>query len=209
MELAPYGDLCDLLLSKKIEMNDQLARTFFHQLVAGLEYLHSMGVAHLDLKCDNLLLGEDYTLKICDFDQAYIKGQGRILSSGTENFRAPEIAQHSCKIPEAADIYSLGIILFVMKSGGNFPFMETGQGMDFYSLLKRQPELFWKKHTEILKKDDSFFDEGFKNLFLSLTSLKSDTRLSIEQIKMSRWYTEPIYTQNEVKEIFKDYLRSN
>jgi serine/threonine protein kinase len=66
-EFAPFGNFCQLLTNKAIT-NEKLIRTFFRQLVQGLEYIHSQGYAHLDIKLDNLLLGQDFKLKIADFD---------------------------------------------------------------------------------------------------------------------------------------------
>lgn len=209
MELAPYGDFCDLLLSQKLPLDDKLARTFFHQLIQGMEYLHSVGVAHLDLKCDNLLLSQNYKLKICDFDQAYIKGQGSIFSSGTTGFRAPELVQRRCRNPEAADIYSAGIILFTLKCAGCLPYEEkqrTRQDVDMFNIMINHPEEFWRRHSELQEKDLSFFDEDFRSLFLSMVAYKPNDRISIEQIKKSNWYNGPVYSQGELEILLKARL---
>lgn len=60
MEYAPYGNFSKLMSKAKIYNDEKLTRTYFHQLVEGLEYLHSQDIAHLDLKFCNLLLGDDY-----------------------------------------------------------------------------------------------------------------------------------------------------
>lgn len=206
MELAPYGDFCDLLLSQKLPLDDKLVRTFFHQLIEGLQYLHVAGVAHLDLKCDNLLLSDDFKLKICDFDQAYIKGQGAIYSSGTLGFRAPELVQKRCRNPEAADIYSAGIILFTLKCAGCLPYEEkqrTRQDVDMFNVMINHPEEFWRRHSELQEREMSFFDEDFRSLFLSMVAYKPNERINIEQIKESKWYNGPIYSQDELSALLK------
>ena len=73
MELAPHGDFFDVLMTKRVQFNDMLARSYFHQLIDGLDYLHSNGVAHLDIKPENLLVGHDFQLKIADFDHSSLK----------------------------------------------------------------------------------------------------------------------------------------
>lgn len=208
MELAPYGDFCDLMISKKIQMDEQLTRTYFRQLIEGLEYLHSVGVAHLDLKLDNLLLGNNYTLKIADFDQAYIKGQAAILSKGTESFRAPEVFRNTCQDPEAADIYSAAIILFTLRCGGIIPYSETQkiQGVNMLAAMNRDPEFFWKSHLKLQKKNSSFFSEDFKALFMSMVSFDPANRPTIEQIKKSEWYNGQVYSQDEVELIMTNNL---
>jgi len=59
--------------------------------MSGLDYIHSKGIAHLDLKLDNLLIGSNYQLKIADFDLSYKVGDKRIVSDGSKHYRAPEI----------------------------------------------------------------------------------------------------------------------
>jgi len=207
MELAPYGDFFDFVMSQRVLIDSKLARTYFRQLIEGLEYLHTVGVAHLDLKLDNLLLGNNYTLKIGDFDQAFKKGQKTILSKGTVCYRAPELVRRTCKSPEAADIYSAGIILFLLKSGGVLPHSEQQKYKcyDLFDLMVNNPSLFWEKHCEIQRKDPLFFDEDFKNLFNAMIQLKPENRPSITQIKASKYYNGPVYTQNEVKALMKNY----
>ena len=56
MEYAPYKDFCQAILDYDIFEDDEvLVRTYFHQLIEGIEYLHGKGIAHLDLKLENLL----------------------------------------------------------------------------------------------------------------------------------------------------------
>lgn len=205
MEFAPYGDFCDLVISKKIQIDDKLARTYFHQVVEGVEYLHSAGVAHLDLKLENLLIGKNYNLKICDFDQAYLKGQEVIFSRGTENYRAPELYRKGCQDLQAADIYSLGIILFALKCEGILPYCENEkiQGFNMFDLLTQDIKVFWKEHCKIQNKKSSFFTKDFKMLFESMVAIDPAKRPTTEQIKRSRWYNGPIYSQEEVEIIMQ------
>jgi len=62
MEYAAEGDLTTFLQEYGSLNDEKLARTFFHQFIDGVEYLHSQGVVHMDLKLDNLLLGKLLTL---------------------------------------------------------------------------------------------------------------------------------------------------
>mmetsp|Transcript_22495 Transcript_22495/g.19455 ORF Transcript_22495/g.19455 Transcript_22495/m.19455 type:complete len:165 (+) Transcript_22495:382-876(+) len=141
MECAPYGDFHDLTFQKHLFNQDEvLLRTFFKHLVDGLDYLHSNDISHLDLKLENLLLGEDFKLKIIDFGFSNCKAQGDngSLGSGTEDYRAPEVINGQVEDYKAADIFSLGIILFVMTFGF-FPYQEDEDHDDFslYTLLIR------------------------------------------------------------------------
>ena len=156
MEYAQYGDFYDLIESKK-ELNEKVVRTYFIQLIRGLEFLHKKGVWHLDLKLENLLLGENYQLKIADFDLSYMKGDASILSRGTRYFRAPELRAGMCTNGAAADIYAAGSVLFALKTSGVIPHTEEDsyKGVNLYQLLNTNSYEFFKKHCFFQKRDQS------------------------------------------------------
>lgn len=201
MEFAPYGDLFDLMMNHGQNIDDKLIRTYFKQLIEGLEYLHENGVSHMDLKLENLLIGEDFTLKIADFDLSCLSSDSKIISKGTKFYRPPELIQGRCFSTIAADIYSAGVILFTLKTRGMLPHAEDSKvsGIDFAGLLYTENSQFWSKHCEIQNQDESFFEDDFKDLFNAMVSLNPYERPTIAQIKQSKWYNGPAYTQEEVK----------
>lgn len=208
MELAPFGDFFDLIITKKIKFDEKLARTYFHQLLDGVEYIHENGAAHLDLKLENLLLSEDFSLKITDFDTAHINSQEQVTSRGTNSYRAPEILGKNCRNAQAADIYSLGVLLFAFLCGGKLPYKEQsiGKGNDFFSLMINNKTLFWEKHCEMQRREQAFFSQDFKSLFESLVEANPKKRATISDIKNSNWYNQPIYSQEALQQIMNKHL---
>lgn len=200
MELAPYGDFFDLIMTHKIRFDEKMARTYFHQLIEGLEYLHASGVAHLDIKLENLLVGNNFMLKIADFDQACIKNQENVCTKGTVCYRAPELILSCCKNPEASDIYSAGVILFLFKTGGVLPHAEHQKfkGLDLFDLMNNNKRVFWEKHCEIQNREGSFFDNEFKALFGAMVAPNPQDRPTIQDVKGSKWYNKEIYSKEEV-----------
>jgi serine/threonine protein kinase len=203
MEYAPYGDFFDFVMNHGANIDDKLVRTYFRQLIDGIEYLHNNGVSHMDLKLENLLVGENFNLKIADFDLSFIAGDQKMVSRGTKFYRPPELIQGKCTNTQAADIYSAGIILFTLKTRGMLPHAEDNRvgGVDFAGLLYTRNSEFWNKHCEIQKKEASFFDEEFKNLFNAMVKLNPTERASITQIRQSKWYNGPVYTPEEVQAV--------
>jgi len=203
-EFAQYGDLFDLVLGGLIN-SEILIRTYFHQLIAGLEYMHSQGIAHLDLKLENLMLGSDFTLKIIDFDQAQKTTDKRITSGSTRGFRAPEVINGSCQNLVAADIYSAGVLLYAFKAQ-EYPFVEmtvTDQGheavtLKYYSTFIRNNKKFWEAKS-LNKKDAIFFSKEFQELINGMLEYRIEKRLTIQQIKESKWYNGPVLDSGKLK----------
>jgi len=202
MEFAMNGDFFSFLKKQRKHMNEKLARTYFRQLIEGLEYLHNNGVAHMDLKLDNLLIGNDFNLKIADFDMAHFKDDAIIISNGTKYYRAPEVMQGRCNNTKSADIFSAAVVLFTLFTQGVFPQFETEAvgGVEFSKLLNTNPDEFWNEHCKIQNKTSTFFDDDFKELFLAMTKFNPKERASIDTIKASNWYNGKHYTPEELKE---------
>jgi serine/threonine protein kinase len=200
MELASHGDFADLLVKYNFYTDEILARTFFHHLIEGVEYLHKRNIGHMDLKLENLLLGDDLKLKIADFDLSceannqtkYNKGRG------TCNYRAPEIKTKNCYDPKAADLYSVGIILFTLVTGG-FPGVEDSivEGYNLFEMMIAGNEMFWAAHAQIHKGGISF-DAEFKKLFMGMVTADTEMRFTVENVKKSKWYQGRIYTEDEL-----------
>ncbi len=196
-EYAPNGDFFDLV-QKDFFGDEIVVRTYFHQLIEGIEHVHAQGIAHLDLKLENLMLGRNYFLKIIDFDQAQNISDKHITSGGTIGYRAPEVMNGKCKDLEAADIYSLGVILYALKAK-EYPFVETDSKLLFYSAFKYDNKNFWKLKAERVGRKD-FFSESFINLLNGMLTHDPKKRLKLKDIKASRWYNEPILEQNVLQE---------
>merc|ERR1711907_58465 len=206
MEYAPFGNFKDIILdSPQLFKSEKVIRTFFHQLINGLEYMHSQGYYHLDIKPENILLGDSFQLKIADFDLSYIRSQDKkIHSRGTKCYRAPELANEQCRNPAAADVYSAGIFLYVMKTFGSLPHIEDAEvnGVNFFRLFDQiDKSEFWAAQRRYLKKDESFFSEEFKQLISKTLDTNVALRWNIDDVKKSKWYNGPTYTEEEMARI--------
>jgi len=216
MEYAPHGDFFDFITKNNQHFDDKLIRSFFRQLIDGVEYLHSKGIAHLDLKPENVLLGANFNLKIADFDLSHVKGDAKIYSRGTKYYRGPEFfnsdsssSSSALKVPFAADIYSAGIILFILKSGGMYPHSENTafEGLNLADLMYKDNAQFWDKHCEIQGKESSFFDRDFRDLFNAMVKQNPEDRISLKEIKQTKWYNGAIYTPFDFERKMKKILK--
>jgi 5'-AMP-activated protein kinase, catalytic alpha subunit len=111
LEYASGGELFDYIISKGRLSPDE-ARSFFHQIVAGVEYCHFQNVAYRDLKPENLLLDADLNIKIADFGLSNLIRDGDFLqtSCGSPNYAAPEVICGHLYAGPKVDVWSCGVI---------------------------------------------------------------------------------------------------
>lgn len=120
MEHASNGDLLSRIRELgKIE--ETQAGIWFTQLVTAIDYCHSRGVVHRDLKCENLLLDDFNVLKVTDFGFArsgmkVSRGHYPLSQTycGSYAYASPEILTGTPYVPQNADIWSMGVVLYVM-----------------------------------------------------------------------------------------------
>ena len=124
LQYAPGGTLRDLI-DKEGALAEPRARGFMRQLASALRYCHLvMHVVHSDLKLDNLLLDGAGGLLLADFGFAEYVGPANKklkLLCGSPHYSAPEIFAQQEYSGTAADMWSLGVLLYTMLAG-HFPF---------------------------------------------------------------------------------------
>lgn len=157
--------------------NLMLTRFLFKQLCEGVQHIHNVGgYSHLDLKLENILIGNDFKLKICDFGFAMDKTTMIQKKYGTPCYMAPEIIQNASSgyFGEQADIYSLGVILFIIYFGQP-PFNKADERDNYYRLYKKKSSAFFNVHPTIKRaKAELKLDEIDTDLVHLLNLLFSD-----------------------------------
>jgi len=123
LEFADGGDLLNRILEQGC-YNEKEGRIVFSQICAGVAYLHSRDICHRDLKPDNVLLTADGVAKISDFGLARHASQSENnfrTYCGTPHYFAPEMfklqKQQVDGYGKAVDVWSLGVILYIIVSG--------------------------------------------------------------------------------------------
>ncbi|XP_064424731.1 serine/threonine-protein kinase Chk1 [Latimeria chalumnae] len=183
LEYCSGGELFDRI-EPDVGMPEPAAHKFFQQLIAGVEYLHSIGITHRDIKPENLLLDDKDNLKISDFGLATVfkhNGRERQLKKmcGTLPYVAPELLKCKEFSAEPVDIWSCGIVLTAMLAG-ELPWDQPSEGCQEYSdwLAKKLYVTPWKKI------------DAMPLALLTKTLLQNPKdRITILNIKKDRWYT--------------------
>ncbi|KAM7276704.1 hypothetical protein ACFE04_018570 [Oxalis oulophora] len=121
LEFVTGGELFDKIVNNG-RMREDEARRYFQQLINAVDYCHSRGVYHRDLKPENLLLDAYGNLKVSDFGLSALSQQVRDdgllhTTCGTPNYVAPEVLNDRGYDGATADLWSCGVILFVLLAG--------------------------------------------------------------------------------------------
>jgi serine/threonine protein kinase len=180
LELITGGELFDRIVQAK-RFSEDVARKFFQQLISGLWYCHSQGIAHRDLKPENLLLDDTDRLKISDFGLSALSsssdGMQKMLMTtcGTPNYVAPEVLQEKGYSGLAADVWSCGVILYVMLAG-YLPFEDDSMNGLF---AKIERGTYSCPHH---------FSVGAKNLITRMMVVDPNKRIRVEQILEDEWF---------------------
>ena len=118
MEYCSGGEIFDYLVSHG-RMKDKDARKYFRQILGAVEYCHKHHIIHRDLKAENLLLDENMNVKVADFGFSNHFNPGEKLNTwcGSPPYAAPELFQGKEYSGPEVDIWSLGVVLYVLVCG--------------------------------------------------------------------------------------------
>ncbi|KAG5517266.1 hypothetical protein RHGRI_037878 [Rhododendron griersonianum] len=122
MKLIKHPNVVSIFEVNSGRMREDEARRYFQQLINAVDYCHSRGVYHRDLKPENLLLDAYGTLKVSDFGLSALSKQVRDdgllhTTCGTPNYVAPEVLNDRGYDGVTADLWSCGVILYVLLAG--------------------------------------------------------------------------------------------
>ena len=147
-----------------------------------VSYLHDKNIVHRDIKLENILFDQFLTLKLTDFGFATNKHVKKLHSYlGTKSYMAPEIIEEKPYDGQKADVFSLGVVLFIIVHG-IFPFCEARPNECFYKYLIKG------KHDKYFKKTGTqHLSDNFKDLIVKMLSYNPADRPTIQDIKDHPW----------------------
>ncbi|KAJ9451397.1 CBL-interacting protein kinase 23 [Diplonema papillatum] len=187
LELITGGELFDRIVAAK-KFDEPTARKYFQQLIMGIYYCHQQGIAHRDLKPENLLLDGNDNLKISDFGLSNLQrggagGGGTLLQTvcGTPNYVAPEVLKEKGYNGITADIWSCGVILFVMLAG-YLPFDDPNMNALFNKIERGDYRM--ARH----------FSEPIKDIISKMLVIEPEKRATLDDLIAHPWFRESFDT---------------
>ena len=187
--------------TSKLLLENKHCKLLFKKILEAFQSLHNSGICHLDIKLENILLDKKFEPIIIDFGSAekFIDPNQEIkynFKQTTKFYRCPEISDEKNYNGIKADIFSLGVILFFLVSGG-IGFPDTNSYL--YDLIKNANGSNDKYWEEVEKINNEFKEEkrinlnlsyNVKNLYLRMVAFEPSQRPSIEEILKDPWFQE-------------------
>ncbi|CAH8312531.1 unnamed protein product [Eruca vesicaria subsp. sativa] len=190
IEYCKGGELFNKV--SKGKLREDVAWKYFHQLINAVDFCHSRGVYHRDIKPENLLLDDNENLKVSDFGLSALadckRGDGLLHTTcGTPAYVAPEVINRKGYDGTKADIWSCGVVLFVLLAG-YLPFHDSNL-MEMY-----------RKIGKADFKCPSWFAPEVKRLLCKMLDPNHESRISIARIKESSWFRKGLHMKQKKME---------
>jgi serine/threonine protein kinase len=180
LECMKGGDLIDRIIEKR-HYTEYDAKEVSRKLIMGVAYCHKKKIANRNLKPENLLLkaGSDTDVKISDFGYAKTVTFPNSLRTqcGTEGYVAPEILEHRPAYDVPCDMWSLGVIIYIVL-GGYRPF--RGEGEEVMRQIRYGDYKFHKRYW-------SHVSDDAKNLITRMLTVDPEKRITAEAALRSPW----------------------
>lgn len=194
MELVRGGELFSKIAKGRLK--EDVARHYFQQLISAVDFCHSRGVYHRDLKPENLLLDDDGNLKVTDFGLSafaeHLRQDGLLHTTcGTPAYVAPEVIGKKGYDGAKADIWSCGVILFVLLAG-YLPFQDDNLVAMYRKIYKGD------------FKCPQWFSTESRRLITKLLDPNPSTRITTSKIMDSSWFKKSIPKVIRLKEEEED-----
>ncbi|XP_060216113.1 calcium-dependent protein kinase 17-like [Lycium barbarum] len=183
MELCAGGELFDRIIAKG-HYTERAAATLLRTIVQIVHTCHSMGVIHRDLKPENFLLlnkDEDSPLKATDFGLSVFYKQGDVFKDivGSAYYIAPEVLKR--RYGPEVDIWSVGVMLYILLSGVPPFWAETEHGI-FNAILRG--------HIDFSSDPWPSISHGAKDIVRKMLTTDPKQRLTAIQVLNHPWIKE-------------------
>ena len=197
-ELGSKGCLIKYITCNKQGLDEKNCKLIFAKILLMVKTLHKLGICHRDLKLENILLGDNYLIKLCDFGFSAIipkdkNGKAKKIKGhyGTPQYTAPEIHRYIPYDGEKVDIFSLGVILFNLRTC-KFGFINTKDNNvedKLYDYIKKKNiPGYWTKLKSLINIEG--LSEEFKKLYIKMVAYDPKERPTIEEIYNDEWMKE-------------------
>ena len=188
------GTICELICQSETgKLDESVAKTYFKQLMDGLNHVHSCGIIHRDIKLENIFLNNNKSIVVLgDFGLSNFWSPGAQLKTrcGSAEYAAPELLDKKQVYTPAIDIWSSGVVLFAMLTG-HLPF-NTEETCDKVAKLYGQIK---KGLSETNLKLLRSLSSKAMMLLCQLLTVDVSKRITMDQIKNNAWLMDADFSE--------------
>lgn len=176
MEHCCNGELFSYITSKN-KLKEEEACRLFQQLISAIQYLGELGIAHRDVKPENLLLDESLNLKMVDFglSNTYRDEEKLSTACGSPCYAAPELIKGLEYHGQKADLWSCGVVLFTLLCG-HLPFED------------QNTQALYQKILNARYKFSTYLSKEVKQLVENILVPDPQMRYGLKQITSNTWF---------------------
>lgn len=190
LEYVNGGELFDRIASQG-KLSEAAGRKLFQQLIDGVSYCHNKGVFHRDLKLENVLIDAEGNIKISDFGLSalpqHFRADGLLHTTcGSPNYVAPEVLSNRGYDGSTSDIWSCGVILYVILTG-YLPFDDRNLAVLYQKIFKGDAQI------------PRWLTPAAQNMIRRILDPNPVTRITIAGIRAHEWFKQD-YTPAEPAE---------
>jgi len=186
MEYIKGQDLFALISKRNfVPFKEKEARKIFRQIVKAVQYIHQQKLAHRDLKMENIIMNDNGRIKVIDFGLCSRIEEGKLCDKwcGSQDYCCPEILQKKPYNGYACDVWSLGVVLYILLYA-ELPF---GFKTRVKAILRGQ------QHPAVNfadKRNPNAVSDEAKDLISGMLQVESENRITVEQVLRHSWFRE-------------------
>ncbi|XP_008651111.1 CBL-interacting protein kinase 21 isoform X1 [Zea mays] len=181
LEYVNGGELFDKIALKG-KLTEKEGRKLFQQLIDAVGYCHEKGVCHRDLKPENVLVDAKGNIKVSDFGLSALPQNQRKdgllhTTCGSPNYIAPEVLLNKGYDGSVSDVWSCGVILYVMLTG-SLPFDDQNMVVLYQKILKGNAHI------------PKWLSQGAQDLLRKILDPNPITRVDVDGIRAHDWFKQ-------------------
>lgn len=192
-EYCPFGSFWDIV---KLAPTEKIIRYLLKQILEALDRIHENNLGHLNVKLENILIDENFNVKICGFSHSSFN---TVLSfpNRIDYYKPPEILKRKGYDKENADLWAVGVLVFILACQKP-PFMRADMTDPHYKLFQIRNNDYW---TRMKPKNKSLSAE-FQKFINYMLAEEPSLRLSIVKIRKHGWYNLEDPNSQELHDFF-------
>lgn len=210
-EYAEYGDVYSLIETHTFGLKEEIVKFITFSVLNALQYAYDiLSISHRDIKLENIFITSKGEIKLGDWGLSAFNVKNRKCNTfcGTNAYMSPEILLRKDYDSQKSDIWSLGVIIFILLTG-NRPYEEIQKintnisELPYLEAIIKNKWVLWFNSQRISKPNISNINNNFWYLFQNMLNINPDERYTIKKTKEDIWLQRINSSSKEIVNLFR------